>query len=470
MKCQFCGSKLDKSGVCPVCGKTSKSPEKPSEEKKLNKTRLFISIAAAAVLIAVIVCILGFSLGWFDSNTEVGDTQLSSDEDFGTTAVTAKASYAVTTALPGDADMTRDAARFEGGSITNGEFNIYFWMEYYSFLNSYGSFASYLGLDTEMPLDQQDSLAPADENDENSAALTWEQYFLQAAAENCAYYKGLELAANADGFVLPEEYQSELDGLSESLAEDAAAAGYPGTDAFLQENFGTGVCEADYLSYMTTYLTAYAYYTEVLQVRCAPTDAEVEAYFDENAASYLESYGLEKTDLADIAVRHILIQPEFTIDSDGDGTNDEATDEAWAQTEATATAIYEEWKEDPTEDHFAELAVENSADGNAASGGLYDDVYPGQMVATFNDWCFDPARQPGDTGIVKTQFGYHIMYFTAHNDNYYWFDTAKADLTSEQLQDLSDTTAAQYPVRFNYNNIVLCDVVSYNISASTAEK
>ena len=33
------------------------------------------------------------------------------------------------------------------------------------------------------------------------------------------------------------------------------------------------------------------------------------------------------------------------------------------------------------------------------------------MVDTFNDWIFDPARQPGDTGIVETTYGYHIMYF-----------------------------------------------------------
>ena len=33
------------------------------------------------------------------------------------------------------------------------------------------------------------------------------------------------------------------------------------------------------------------------------------------------------------------------------------------------------------------------------------------MVPTFNDWVFDESRKPGDTGIVKTDYGYHIMYF-----------------------------------------------------------
>ena len=39
------------------------------------------------------------------------------------------------------------------------------------------------------------------------------------------------------------------------------------------------------------------------------------------------------------------------------------------------------------------------------------------MVQTFNDWCFDEARKTGDSGIVKTQFGYHIMYFVGFGDN-----------------------------------------------------
>ena len=65
-----------------------------------------------------------------------------------------------------------------------------------------------------------------------------------------------------------------------------------------------------------------------------------------------------------------------------------------------------------TEDLFIELAKTNSTDpGSASNGGLYENVYPGQMVTEFNDWCFDEARKPGDTGIVETSYGAHFMYF-----------------------------------------------------------
>ena len=33
------------------------------------------------------------------------------------------------------------------------------------------------------------------------------------------------------------------------------------------------------------------------------------------------------------------------------------------------------------------------------------------MVPAFNEWIFDPSRNTGDTAIVETEFGFHIMYF-----------------------------------------------------------
>ena len=60
---------------------------------------------------------------------------------------------------------------------------------------------------------------------------------------------------------------------------------------------------------------------------------------------------------------------------------------------------------------FGELAKDNSADSNASDGGIYENVVPNQMVSTFNAWCFDSKRKEGDTAIVQTEYGYHIMYF-----------------------------------------------------------
>ncbi len=102
-----------------------------------------------------------------------------------------------------------------------------------------------------------------------------------------------------------------------------------------------------------------------------------------------------KYDVNVVNVRHILIQPA--------GSEEAAS---------SAQALLDQFLSgDQTEASFAELAKANSADSNAAEGGLYENVYPGQNVPAFNDWCFDAARQPGDTGIVETDYGYHVMYF-----------------------------------------------------------
>ena len=73
---------------------------------------------------------------------------------------------------------------------------------------------------------------------------------------------------------------------------------------------------------------------------------------------------------------------------------------------------------DKTAESFGELAKENTDDSNGDEGGLYENIMPGQMVTEFNDWCFDESRQPGDTGIVETSYGVHVMYFDGFGNSY----------------------------------------------------
>ena len=78
----------------------------------------------------------------------------------------------------------------------------------------------------------------------------------------------------------------------------------------------------------------------------------------------------------------------------------------------------DEWvaKGDLSEESFAELAKANSKDGNAAQGGLYEDVYPGQMVAPFENWVYDAERKVGDYEVVETEFGCHLMFFVGDSE------------------------------------------------------
>ncbi len=99
-------------------------------------------------------------------------------------------------------------------------------------------------------------------------------------------------------------------------------------------------------------------------------------------------------------VRHIL----FLADSYE--TDDEC--------KAEAERVFALWKDGAaTEDSFAELAKAYSEDGSASIGGLYENLTDGYTVEAFNDWIFDESRQSGDTDIVLTEYGYHIMYYVS---------------------------------------------------------
>ncbi|MBQ6381681.1 MAG: peptidylprolyl isomerase [Clostridia bacterium] len=130
-----------------------------------------------------------------------------------------------------------------------------------------------------------------------------------------------------------------------------------------------------------------------------------------------------------VAVRHILIQPSDTED-----------DSSWKEAKDKINTIYEKWKKKPTEDYFASLATEETGDtGSKENGGLYESVTPGQMVDTFDAWCFDSSRKTGDTGIVKTTYGYHLMYFVKNN-GVYWKTQVPTDMATNHAEDsVSDT-------------------------------
>ena len=141
-----------------------------------------------------------------------------------------------------------------------------------------------------------------------------------------------------------------------------------------------------------------------------------------------------------VSVRHILIKAEASED----GTY---TDEAKAAAKARAEEILAEFNSgDKTEDSFAALANEYSEDdGSNTNGGLYEDIYKGQMVQEFNDFCF-AGHKTGDTGIVygesSSYAGYHVMYFVGEGEQYRDYLAKNSLLTSDMNAWLEELTSA----------------------------
>ena len=122
-------------------------------------------------------------------------------------------------------------------------------------------------------------------------------------------------------------------------------------------------------------------------------------------------------------VRHLLVP------FDDYGSAEEA--------EARAEELLRQWKEGAAnEAYFAELANEFSTDGGSnTNGGLYENLNSStSFVEPFKEWYLDPARRPGDTGIVETEYGYHIMFFSGQNDPV-WKVNVRSAMDNEQYQE-----------------------------------
>ena len=196
------------------------------------------------------------------------------------------------------------------------------------------------------------------------------------------------------------------DAIQSNMGEEAAQWAFS-TD---RQNGDTTVWETDSYVY-AVYLVNPAYQNEKPYV---------------SVRHLLVSFPEEETTADDIT---IVDEPVTGVDGEAVETEDaEAAEPAVDENGKRTPKTNEEAKEiaeyylamynggERTEDAFAELADTYSDDtastsSGSGSGGLIENMTPGQYVKPFEDWAFDPARLPGDVGIVETSYGYHIVYF-----------------------------------------------------------
>ena len=391
-----------------------------------------------------------------ESSEPTDSTAQKAEAGYGNNDVTALSDYAIHTAEQGDAVMSAVVAVDAEGEpvLTNNILQVCYWIEFYGFMGSYGAYAQYLGLDYTQPLASQNC----------SEDRTWEQYFLEAAAQHFSENYALAQAAYAEGYALSEEDEKTIADIADpegDFAAEAAEAGHESNEAYLKANFGDGISIEDYQTYLRMFYAAVDYYGQIKQeIESGLTDTEVEAYYDNNAESYAESRILKQNN---VSVRHILIAPE----GEKDTTLNDWTEEQWSAAEQKANEVYALWQQDPTVENFAALVPEYSTDsGSLESGGLYEDFATNAMVEEFSDWCFDASRKPGDTGIVKTVHGYHIIYFVEQTETRGWFDTAKSDAASERITAQVEELVKTYPVKFDYTLVRVFDMVTKMMESS----
>jgi hypothetical protein len=77
-------------------------------------------------------------------------------------------------------------------------------------------------------------------------------------------------------------------------------------------------------------------------------------------------------------------------------------------------------------------------------------------VPEFLNWCMDANRKVGDSGLVKTTYGYHIMYFSASQP--IWYVACDENLRAETMNKRVDEAAKAFELEVFDEKIVLAFV------------
>lgn len=370
--------------------------------------------------------------------------------------------------------------------MNNSLLQIYYWMA----VNTYREAGHDVAPDFTQPLDVQ--LCPLE-----GTAITWQQYFLEQAlnswhshyamvqrsktevlpleeaygrnekkhAENLKtkiYNLDLLYGYNTD-YEIADAHQAYLDSLPTLLEELAEENGCPTPAALASRFAGVGTNDSYLLEYAQLLNEGYMFMT-TLSYYIEPAAEEVEAYFTQNEAAYA-AQGITRADTY-VNLRHILLVPDDAeIAEDGTVT---ASDEGWEDCREEAESLLKKWNKTKTEAYFSELAFENSDDtGSSVVGGLYSNLSKGQLMEDLDLWCFDATRKAGDTVIIKTSLGYHILYLCEPTN--VWYEQAEKDLIARLLEDEIGEAAANYPISVDYSAIVLGEPTSDEPMLSTSD-
>lgn len=330
--------------------------------------------------------------------------------------------------------------------LINGQLQIHYWSQIYNFINNYGYYLSYFGVDFTKPLSEQQCAL-----EENS---TWEEFFLEMALDSWSQMATIAIMAEENGFSLTQEQVEAQNTMIENLNSSAVTYGYKNLTEMVEQEMGKGATAEDYIAYAKLDYLCSAY-VSYLREKNLPTDAQIEEYYAANEEAVKSAgYGKDKGKVVD--VRHILIKPEGGV-LNSDGRTYTYTDAQWEAARQKAQVVYDLWLNgDKDEDAFAELAKKNSADGSAAAGGKITDIVKGNTVEEFDAWIFADGRAYGDHSMVKTVYGYHIMFFVGTEDA--WVRYCRANYANDIVTNQMQQFAEDYKIETDYDLIVIGQV------------
>lgn len=212
-------------------------------------------------------------------------------------------------------------------------------------------------------------------------------YVKQLALSQAIEVEYMLQEAQKNGFKPEQKEMDENWATMEQNIISAATTYEMDVDDFCKQSFGTNLKKLKPL-FMDAFIAQKYRESQISEV--AVDETKLAAFYEENKASFDFN-----------TVRHILI----TLAQD-------AEDAVVQEKQKLAQDILD--RVNKGED-FAALALEFSEDdGSKANGGVYDVYQSTNFVPEFKEWAF--ASKAGDTGIVQSTYGFHVMKLDAVYD------------------------------------------------------
>ncbi len=262
-------------------------------------------------------------------------------------------------------------------------------------------------------------LVRAEEIDEEQYGTDEEREAAEQAALDVARAKAEEILAGVETEEDFIEAAREYD--PETYADDDSTLRAYNGDA-LGDIYGTWLREAD-RKYGDTYTADITTGTYVL-------------YFIERTDNHYQTVNARR-----IAITPTTVNEE---DYDDNAAYEEAVAAADEEARVEAEDLYQKWiEEGATEELFDEYAIANSEDSQASNGGLWENIYRGQLNEECDAWVYDEARQPGDYALIHSEESnsYNLMYFVSDGEIYADY-MAEEDLRDEDFQAWEDELTA----------------------------
>lgn len=301
--------------------------------------------------------------------------------------------------------------------------------------------------------------------------LTFEEAYQPNRVNTEKYMTGMPasevLYGYTDQYKPNSMHRTYLDEIPQMLEDLAREKGYTGVEEMAQTAFGTSGKDLEAYAFSTN--RAYMYFTHLSQY-IEPTKEALDGFCAEQGVS-------DSGDLS-VDIRQILLVPRDVVQKDDrpswqqkqeprnpvvleavdvapDGKVT-CSEEAWRTCEEEAKKLLTYWdkKTKGTEGTFGETANQYTMDpGTKVNGGRYQGIRQGQMTKVIDDWCFDPARQSGDTAILRSEYGVHILYFSGSRS--IERETAEKEYVRRQQNVLIAEAKERYPMEVTYSAISL---------------